>query len=115
MTSVQIAKDGSVMAQYSNGQNQRIGTITVATFQDEGALTPVSDTSWAVSSASGNPLFFAPGTGMAGELTPGALEQSNVDMTAQLVDLMSAQRNYEANTKVISAQNDMMKTLMQAT
>jgi flagellar hook protein FlgE len=115
MTGVQIASDGSVMAQYSNGQKQRIGTLALATFPDEGALTAVSDTSWAVSNASGSPLYFTPGSGMAGSLTAGALEQSNVDMTAELVDLMSAQRNYQANTKVITAQDEMMKTLMQAT
>ena len=115
MTGVQIANDGSVMAQYSNGQKQRVGTLALATFPDEGALTPVSDTSWAVSNASGSPLYFAPGTGMAGSLTSGALEQSNVDMTSELVDLMSAQRNYQANTKVITAEDEMMKTLMQAT
>jgi flagellar hook protein FlgE len=114
MIGVQIAEDGSVMAQYSNGQKQSVGSLVLATFADEGQLTAVSDTSWSQSIASGNPLYFTPGTGMAGKLTPGALEQSNVDMTEQLVDLMSAQRNYQANTKVISAQDEMVQTLMQA-
>lgn len=111
---VQIAEDGSVLAQYSNGQKQSVGTLVLATFPNEGALTAVSDTSWTMSIASGAPLYFTPGSGMAGKLTPGALEQSNVDMTEQLVDLMSAQRNYQANTKVISTQDEMMQTLMQA-
>ncbi|MFA9440755.1 flagellar hook protein FlgE [Uliginosibacterium sp. sgz301328] len=114
MIGVQITDDGSVMAQYSNGLKQRVGTLALATFPDEGALTQVSDTSWVASNASGTPLYFTPGSGMAGKLTPGSLEQSNVDMTEQLVDLMSAQRNYQANTKVISTQNEMMQTLMQA-
>ncbi|MFT4174789.1 MAG: flagellar hook-basal body complex protein [Rhodocyclaceae bacterium] len=114
MIGVQITDDGSVMAQYSNGLKQRVGTLALATFPDEGALTQVSDTSWVASNASGTALYFTPGTGMAGTLTPGSLEQSNVDMTEQLVDLMSAQRNYQANTKVITAQNEMMQTLMQA-
>ncbi|MGC3962442.1 MAG: flagellar hook-basal body complex protein [Rhodocyclaceae bacterium] len=114
MIGVQITEDGSVMAQYSNGLKQRVGTLALATFPDEGALTQVSDTSWVASNASGTPLYFTPGSGMAGKLTPGSLEQSNVDMTEQLVDLMSAQRNYQANTKVISTQNEMMQTLMQA-
>jgi flagellar hook protein FlgE len=113
-TGVSIAADGSVQAQYSNGQKMTVGTLAVATFPDEGKLTAVSDTSWVPSVDSGNALYFAPGTGIAGKLTTGALEQSNVDMTGQLVELMTAQRNYQANTKVISAQSDMAKTLMQA-
>jgi flagellar hook protein FlgE len=111
---VQLSGDGSVLAQYSNGQKQSIGTIALATFPAENSLVPISDTSWTTSSESGAALYFTPGAGMAGTLTPGALEQSNVDMTAELVNLMSAQRNYQANTKVISAENEMMQTLMQA-
>ncbi len=111
---LQLAEDGGVMAQYSNGEKQRIGTLAVATFPAEGALIQVSDTAWTTSSASGMPLYSTPGVGMAGGLTPGTLEQSNVDMTSQLVQLMNSQRNYQANSKVISAQNEMMQSLMQA-
>jgi flagellar hook protein FlgE len=113
-TGVSIAADGSVQAQYSNGQKMTVGTLAIATFPDEGKLQPTSDTSWVTSVDSGNAVYFAPGTGVAGKLNTGALEQSNVDMTAELVNLMTAQRNYQANTKVISAQSDMAKTLMQA-
>lgn len=111
---LQLAEDGGVMAQYSNGEKQRIGTLAVATFPAEGELVQVSDTAWTTSSASGAPLYSTPGIGMAGGLTPGTLEQSNVDMTEQLVQLMSSQRNYQANSKVIAAQNEMMQSLMQA-
>jgi flagellar hook protein FlgE len=111
---LQLAEDGGVLAQYSNGEKQRIGTLAVATFPAEGALIQVSDTAWTTSSASGMPLYSTPGVGMAGGLTPGTLEQSNVDMTSQLVQLMNSQRNYQANSKVISAQNEMMQSLMQA-
>ncbi|WP_129649258.1 flagellar hook protein FlgE [Peristeroidobacter agariperforans] len=111
---LQLAEDGGVMAQYSNGEKQRIGTLAVATFPAEGALIQVSDTAWTTSSASGMPLYSTPGVGMAGGLTPGTLEQSNVDMTSQLVQLMNSQRNYQANSKVIAAQNEMMQSLMQA-
>lgn len=114
LTSVQIADDGGIMVQYSNGQKQRTGTLALATFPDEGALTPAGGTSWAMSNDSGTPLFFTPGSGMAGKLTSGALEQSNVELTGELVNLMTAQRNYQANTKVISAQSQMMQNLMQA-
>jgi len=111
---VQVTDEGQVMAKYSNGQKQSVGTIALATFPDEGALTAVSGTSWAASNASGTPLYFAPGTGMVGSLTTGAIEQSNVDITAELVGLMSAQRNYQANAKVISTENQMVQALMQA-
>jgi flagellar hook protein FlgE len=111
---VQITDDGQVMAKYSNGQKQAVGTLALATFPDEGALVAVSGTSWTTSNSSGTPLYFAPGTGMAGTLTSGAVEQSNVDITAELVGLMSAQRNYQANAKVISTENQMVQALMQA-
>ncbi|HVL44675.1 MAG TPA: flagellar hook-basal body complex protein [Acidovorax sp.] len=114
LTGVELAKDGSVVAQYSNGQKQSVGKVALATFPNEGALTAVNDTSWTTSVDSGNALYFTPGTGMTGELTVGAIEQSNVDLTSELVSLMSSQRNYQANTKVISTENQMMQSLMQA-
>jgi flagellar hook protein FlgE len=113
LNGVQVDEDGSIMAVYSNGMKLRTGTVALATFANEGALVPVSDTSWVSSNASGVALYTTPGTG-AGLLSQGALEQSNVDVTAELVNLMSAQRNYQANTKVISTQNEMMQNLMQA-
>ncbi|GAA0758972.1 flagellar hook-basal body complex protein [Ideonella azotifigens] len=114
LTGTTISDDGSVLAQYSNGQKQTIAKLALATFPSEDGLTPTSDTSWTASQASGQALYYAPGTGMAGSLTVGALEQSNVDMTGELVNLMSAQRNYQANTKVISAESEMMQALFQA-
>ncbi|HLS81618.1 MAG TPA: flagellar hook-basal body complex protein [Steroidobacter sp.] len=114
LTSVQIEEDGSVMGVYSNGVKQRVGTLALATFANEGALKPISETAWTTTNESGQALYSTPGVGQAGRLTPGALEQSNVDMTEELVKLMSSQRNYQANTKVIATQNEMMQTLMQA-
>jgi flagellar hook protein FlgE len=114
LNGVQIDKDGSVMATYSNGQKQSVGVLAIATFPDEGSLQAVSDTSWAATNASGTALYFTPGSGMAGELTTGSLEQSNVDITSELVNLMSSQRNYQANSKVISTESTMLQALMQA-
>ncbi|KQP06456.1 flagellar hook protein FlgE [Pseudorhodoferax sp. Leaf265] len=111
---VTLSEDGSVIAEYSNGQKQKVGTVALATFPNEQALQAISDTSWTTTSNSGTPLYATPGTGMAGELTVGAIEQSNVDMTSELVNLMTSQRNYQANTKVISTADDMMQSLMQA-
>ncbi|MBA5638005.1 flagellar hook-basal body complex protein [Duganella sp. LX20W] len=111
---VDLANDGSVIAKYTNGQKQSVGKIAIATFPDEGALTSVSDTSWVESNNSGTPLVTTPGSGMAGSLNTSALEQSNVDITSELVGLMTSQRNYQANSKVIQTESTMMQSLMQA-
>ncbi len=110
----QLADDGSLVARYSNGMRQTVGTVALATFANEDALTSVNDTSWIASAGSGNALYGAPGTGMAGALSTSTLEQSNVDITSELVGLMSSQRNYQANSKVLSTENAMLQSLMQA-
>jgi flagellar hook protein FlgE len=111
---VELGPDGSVIAKYSNEQQQVIGTVGIATFPDEGALTAISDTSWAANVDSGAALFGVPGTGLNGKLSTGTLEGSNVDVTSELVGLMTSQRNYQANSKVLSTENAMMQALMQA-
>ena len=111
---VELAKDGSLIAKYSNDQRQAVGKLALATFPSEGELTPVSDTSWLASNESGTPLYSTPGTGMTGSLNTTSLEQSNVDITSELVGLMTSQRNYQANSKVIQTENAMMQALMQA-
>ncbi|OHV96347.1 flagellar hook protein FlgE [Janthinobacterium lividum] len=113
-TGVELATDGSVVAKYTNGQKQSIGVIALATFPDEGALTAVNDTSWVASTTSGTAMYDRPGVGMAGKLVTSSLEQSNVDITSELVGLMTSQRNYQANSKVISTENAMLQSLMQA-
>jgi flagellar hook protein FlgE len=114
LTGISLQENGDILAAYSNGQKQVVGTIALANFPNENGLIPVSATSWVDSPASGTALLSAPGTGAAGKLSAGSLEQSNVDMTAELVNLMSAQRNYQANTKVISTESQVIQALMQA-
>jgi flagellar hook protein FlgE len=111
---VELAEDGSVVAKYSNEQQQVVGTVAIATFPDEGSLVSTSETSWAANNTSGAPLYSTPGVGLAGKLSKGMLEGSNVDITAELVGLMTSQRNYQANSKVITTENQMMQALMQA-
>jgi flagellar hook protein FlgE len=111
---VTLGTDGSVIASYTNGQKQTVGRLAVATFPDEGALTAVSDTSWVTSINSGEPLVTAPGIGQAGSINVSTLEQSNVDITSELVGLMTSQRNYQANSKVIQTESTMLQSLMQA-
>lgn len=114
LTGTSLSEDGSLVATYSNGEKQTVGTLAVATFANEGALKSISDTSWSATPDSGVALYSRPGSGTASKLSAGALEQSNVDITGELVSLMSAQRNYQANTKLISTENEMMQALMQA-
>jgi flagellar hook protein FlgE len=111
---VELAQDGSLVAKYSNDQSQVVGTIALATFANEGALSAISDTSWVANADSGAALYSSPGVGLAGKLSTGALEGSNVDITSELVGLMTSQRNYQANSKVLTTENQMMQALMQA-
>lgn len=111
---VSMSADGSLVAKYSNDQSQVVGTVAIATFANEGALSSVSNTSWVANADSGAALYNAPGIGLAGKLTTGSLEGSNVDITSELVGLMTSQRNYQANSKVLTTESQMMQALMQA-
>jgi flagellar hook protein FlgE len=109
-----MSPDGSLVAKYSNDQSQVVGTVALATFANEGALSPISQTSWVANSESGASLINPPGVGLSGKLAAGALEGSNVDITSELVGLMTSQRNYQANSKVLTSESQMMQALMQA-
>ena len=111
---VELSSDGSIIAKYSNDQSQVVGGIAIATFANEGALSPINETSWVANAQSGNPVTERPGVGLNGKLSTGALEGSNVDITSELVGLMTSQRNYQANSKVLTTENQMMQALMQA-
>ncbi|NIA57184.1 flagellar hook-basal body complex protein [Massilia sp. TW-1] len=111
---VELSSDGSLVAKYSNDQSQVVGTVALATFANEGALSSISNTSWVANAESGAALIDPPGVGLSGKLTTGALEGSNVDITSQLVGLMTSQRNYQANSKVLTTESQMMQALMQA-
>ena len=86
----------------------------LANFTNPNGLKSQDGTTWAQTASSGAPLTGAPGSGLLGSIVSGALESSNVDLTSELVGLMSAQRNYQANTKVISTNDSMMNSLFQA-
>ncbi|UTH72868.1 flagellar hook protein FlgE [Chromobacterium sp. IIBBL 290-4] len=113
-TGVSLGEKGEVIVSYSNDQKQVVAQLAIANFANENGLSAMSQTSWQETGESGTPLFSVAGSSMAGKLVTSSLEQSNVDMTSELVNLMTAQRNYQANTKVISAENQAMQALMQA-
>jgi len=111
---VQVDDDGKVYATYSNGERMLQGQVVLATFPNENGLEAVSGTAWVQTGESGTPLIGVPGSGSCGTLSSGMLESSNVDITNELVNLMTAQRNYQANTKVISTSTQLDQALFQA-
>ncbi|MGV3345494.1 flagellar hook protein FlgE [Enterobacteriaceae bacterium LUAb1] len=113
-TGVRIDEDGSVYATFSNGQSLLQGQVVLASFANPEGLLAGNGTTWSATNQSGTALLGVPGAGMNGSVASGKIENSNVDMTGELVGLMTAQRNYQANTKVISTNDQMMSALFQA-
>ncbi|TXZ07156.1 flagellar basal body protein FlaE [Vibrio mimicus] len=114
LTGVRVEDNGMVYATYDNGESQRQGQVVLANFADPQGLSKVNDTAWTQSFSSGAPIMGIPGTGSLGELAPGSLEGSNVDLTSELVSLMTAQRNYQANAKTISTGDKLTQALFNA-
>lgn len=112
LTSLQIEESGVIMARYSNGQSQAAGQIALVNFRNAQGLAPVGGNGWVSTFASGNPIPGAPGEGNMGMLKSGAVEDSNVDLTAELVNMMTAQRAYQANAQTIKTQDQIMSTLL---
>jgi len=110
----QIDDDGKIYATYSNGERLLQGQLVLAGFTNPNGLTSEDGTAWTANNQSGQPILGTPKSGLNGSIKSNALEDSNVDMTAELVGLMNAQRNYQANTKVISTNDSMMNALFQA-
>lgn len=112
LTSVNIGTDGVLLTRYSNGQTKVAGKIELATFRNAQGLQPLGGNAWAQSSSSGSPIVNTPGQGNLGVLQAGAVEESNVDLTAELVNMMTAQRSYQANAQTIKTQDQVMSTLV---
>lgn len=112
LSGLSVDETGLLFATYTNGQAIVIGQVALATFANMQGLTPVGGTAWKQSLASGEPVIGTPGSGTLGSIVSGALEDSNVDLTAQLVDLIIAQRNYQANAKTIETENAIAQTII---
>lgn len=111
---MRVEADGSIYANYSNGQTQLQGQVVLANFAAPSELQQTNNSSWVQSFGSGTPVIGTAGSSQFGELTSGALESSNVDLTQSLVSMMTAQRNYQANTKAISTDSQLTQALFQA-
>ncbi|TOE68885.1 flagellar hook protein FlgE, partial [Vibrio parahaemolyticus] len=114
LVGVRIEDNGEVYATYTNGQSLLQGQVVLADFSNPQGLNKVSGTAWTQSFSSGSPVVGAPGTGILGNLSAGSLEGSNVDLTNELVSLMTAQRNYQANAKTISTSDKLTQALFNA-
>ena len=113
ITNLTIDGSGVLLANFSNNQTKPIGQISLASFTNEQGLQPVGGTSWKETYASGIPGYDAPETGTLGSVVSNSLEESNVNLTNELVDLIKAQSNYQANAKTISTQSTIMQTIIQ--
>jgi len=112
LSSIAIEGNGIVMARYSNGQSQAAGQIEIATFRNPQGLRQLGGNEWALSYASGDPVRGVPGDGNLGSIQAGALEESNVDLTGELVSMITAQRIYQANAQTIKTMDQVMQTLV---
>jgi len=109
---VQFEDNGIVLARYSNGETRPAGQIEIASFRNPQGLEPLGGNAWGRTFASGDPLVGAPGDGSLGVLQAGALEESNIDLTAELVDMITAQRVYQANAQTIKTQDQILQTIV---
>ncbi len=112
LTGLTIEPSGVITTRYSNGQTQSRGQIALADFRNVQGLSPIGAGEYLETFASGQPVQGSPATGKFGELRAGALEESNVDLTAELVNMMTAQRNYQANAQTIKTQDQVLSTLV---
>jgi flagellar hook protein FlgE len=112
LSGIDISEAGVITSRFTNGQSRTLGQVAVATFNNSQGLRQLGDTSWAETYDSGAPLVAAPGAGAAGLIQSGALEGSNVDLTEQLVGMITAQRNFQANAQVITTADTITQTII---
>jgi flagellar hook protein FlgE len=114
LTGIGIDSAGVISANYSNGSSTPLGKVALTMFANPQGLTKLGGTNWGQSTASGSPISGTAGAGQFGQIKSGALEQSNVDLSQELVNLISAQQAYQANSQSISTENKVIETIMNA-
>ena len=112
LSGIDIDNKGIVFARFTNGQSTALGKVALAKFNSPQGLRQVGDTSWVETFTSGDVQLGAAGTSSFGLVQSGALENSNVDIAQQLVNLITAQRNFQANSQVISAADTVTQTIL---
>ena len=109
---IELNKEGVLSARYTNGTLKPLGSLAIATFANVAGLAQQGNTSWVATSRSGDPQIGTAGTATRGLIQGGALENSNVDLTAQLVQMITAQRNFQANAQMISTSSQLTQTVL---
>ncbi|BEP37133.1 flagellar hook protein FlgE [Variovorax sp. V59] len=113
LTSFSINPDGTITGKFSNEQTTLMGQVVLTSFANPNGLEPMGENVWGETLASGQPLTGTPGAGTKqGSLASGALEASNVDLTSELVNLIVAQRSYQANAQTVKTQDQVVQTLI---
>lgn len=112
LSGLDVSDQGVIFARYTNGQSQSLGQVALAAFNNTDGLSPVGDTTWVETFESGQPIIGAPDTGTLGSIKASSVEESNVDLSAELVNLIIAQRNYQANAKTIETSDAVTQTII---
>ncbi|HJV67960.1 flagellar hook protein FlgE [Ideonella sp.] len=112
LSGITFDSSGTVMARYTNGQTKPAGQLQLANFRNPQGLQPLGGNGWRMTYTSGDPIVGVPASGAFGALQAGALEESNVDLTGELVNMITAQRNYQANAQTIKTMDQVMQTLV---
>ena len=113
LSSFVIEQNGTITGKYSNEQTQALGKVVLSSFMNPNGLKSLGGNLWTETAASGGPLTGSPGDGTKlGALTSGAVEASNVDLTSELVNLIIAQRTYQANAQTVKTQDQVLQTLV---
>lgn len=112
LVGVAVGSDGVLQGRYSNSQTRNMGQLVLASFADPNGLVNLGNNQWSASSVSGPELVGTPASGRRGVIQSAAVEDSNVDLTQELVAMITAQRNYEANAQTIKTQDQIMQTLL---
>lgn len=107
-----VGSDGVITGRYTNGKTSTLGQVILVNFTNPNGLQPLGDNVWADTSDSGPPMTGVPGAGNLGVLQSNAVEDSNVDLTAELVNMITAQRVYQANAQTIKTQDQVLQTLL---
>ena len=113
LTGLEIDSDGLMFARFTNGQAQVLGQVALASFKNPEGLNPLGSTSWGETFESGGATIGSPRTGTFGNLRSSALEDSNVDLSEELVGLIIAQRNFQASAKTIETSDTVTQTIIQ--
>jgi flagellar hook protein FlgE len=112
LSGLDVSGEGILFARYTNGQSESLGQVALASFRNTNGLSPVGETTWVETFESGQPIVGAPDTGTLGSIKASSVEESNVDLSAELVNLIIAQRNYQANAKTIETSDAVTQTII---